>query len=153
IGVIPRYELFPAAKEQRAFPRAGAPFTLVFGGRISPSKNVETLLETVSYLQTAHEVSVRLALFGRFDEAPEVRDYRARIRRLIKTTPFTDRPRLVEGLGPDQWYRGSFETPILVSLSTFLSEDFGVSVAQAQARGWPCLLSDWGGHRDVRGPG
>jgi hypothetical protein len=153
IEVIPRYELYPAARIQREFPAPGEPFTLVFAGRISPSKNIETLLEAVSCLQTELLVPVRLVLFGRFDEEPSLRDYRMRIRKLLKTLPFADRPRLIEGLGPAEWQRRRFEKAVLVSFSTFLSEDFGVSVAQAQARGWPCLLSDWGAHRDVRGPG
>jgi len=36
-----------------------------------------------------------------------------------------------------------------VNLSTYLYEDFDVSLAQSLEAGWPAIISDWGGHRDV----
>jgi glycosyltransferase involved in cell wall biosynthesis len=164
VGVIPRYELYPTGALHREFPKAGEPFTLVFAGRISPTKNIEALVRTVSFLQTDHHIPVRLALFGRFDnelhvdrnpppDAEVFSDYEARIRDTIADCEWNEKPRLIQDCGPEEWYRRKLENPVLISLSTFLGEDFGVSIAQAQGLGWPCLLSDWGAHREVRGPG
>ena len=161
IGTIPRYELLAPAREQRPFPARSEPFTLVFSGRLSPTKNIEMLLKTTAFLQTVQKVPVELALFGSFDnelhvdhepppEGERLTDYRERVLQCIDELEWTARPRIIHGCGPDDWYRQKLVNPVLVSLSTFLGEDFGVSVAQAQALGWPCLISDWGAHRDVR---
>ena len=37
----------------------------------------------------------------------------------------------------------------MVNFSTFICEDYGVAVAQAQEAGIPMILSRWGGHCDV----
>lgn len=162
VGLIPRYELYPSSKKPRKFPKIGEAFTLVFGGRLSPTKNIELLLKTVSHLQTKKKIPVRLLLSGRFDNEQHMdrnippdfaKDYRQRVLRLIATSSWTVPPKLIHDRGPDQWHRGDLLNPVFVGLSTFIGEDFGVSVAQAQELGWPCLLSDWGSHRDVTGPG
>ena len=38
-----------------------------------------------------------------------------------------------------------------MQLSISSNEDFGVSLAQAQAMGMPAILSDWGAHKDAIG--
>lgn len=42
--------------------------------------------------------------------------------------------------------------PVFISFSKDTREDFNTACAKAQSAGWPCILSDWGGHRDVQGP-
>ena len=165
IGLIPRYELYPAApaSAQRNFPAKDEPFELVFAGRLSPTKNIEMLLKTVSFLQTEQDLEVGLSLFGPFDNADhgdreppvegEAFDYRARVLRCIEQCAWTRAPQLRHELGPDEWIPEAPPNPVFTSFSTYICEDFGVALAQAQAQGWPSLLTDWGAHRDVRGPG
>ena len=58
---------------------------------------------------------------------------------------------ILGNLGLD-WAKSDFgPRPVLVNFSTSPSEDFGVSVAQAQENGMGLVLSEWGAHLDVRG--
>jgi hypothetical protein len=67
--------------------------------------------------------------------------------------PWTKAPELRPKQPGGQWLRRDFINPVFVSLSTFICEDFGVAAEQARAAGWPCWLSDWGGHREIGGLG
>ena len=67
INLIPRYQLFPLPKKARTFPKIHEKFTLVYSGRISRVKNIETLLFSTSLLQTRFNLNVDLVLFGHFD--------------------------------------------------------------------------------------
>lgn len=158
VSVIPRYELFGASKSVRPFPKMSEKFTIVFGGRISPTKNIELLIKTAFFLQTELGVDVKLALIGPFDSEPlpdrdpqPLLNYQAVLEQAIQELPWRDPPKVLPKTDPDQWLRREFINPVFASFSSFISEDFGVSVAQAQEQGWPTLLSDWGAHRDVRG--
>lgn len=159
IGLVPRYELFPMAREAaHAFPDAKKPFHFVFAGRISPTKNIAILLRTVALLQTRHQLPVGISLFGEFDAQPhpdrgrrDAEDYRARILRLVEDIEWTRRPDFRGKVGPSEWLRAAPENPVYINFSTFICEDFDVSLAQAQAAGWPAIFTDWGGHREVRG--
>jgi hypothetical protein len=160
IGLIPRYELFPQGPDPRPFPPWSRPLTLVFAGRISPVKNIEALLGTVWHLQTEHKLPVTLRLIGEFDNQPhpeagrgKTGEYRAKIEELIEKLPWHQRPRLEPKSAPDEWYKKDFENPVLTNFSTFLCEDFDVSLAQAQSLGWPALITAWGGHLDAVGEG
>lgn len=65
--------------------------------------------------------------------------------------PWTKPPQYLGDFPEKQWLCGAYENPVAISLSTYLMEDFGVSLAQAQQAGWPCIVSDWGGHADIKG--
>ncbi len=158
IGVIPRYELFPTpARGTRAFPKANEPFTFVFGGRISPTKNVEMLIRTYWHLQ--RHLKARLVLCGDFDSMAhpdwgrrETADYRAHLERVVKSLRWKQPPEFLKKTAPSEWLKGKFENPVFTSFSTFIQEDFGVALAQAQSAGWPAWLTAWGGHLEcVRG--
>lgn len=158
IGVIPRYELFPTTSALTPFSSLQEPTTFVFAGRISAVKNIKMLLETVSSLQTDHNCAVQLALIGNYDNQThsdrgrfDHLKYQEDIEALIQQLPWKFRPSVTAKVGPYQWPLMKFTNPVYVNLSTFMCEDFDVSTAQAQSQGWPCLLSDWGGHQDVLG--
>jgi glycosyltransferase involved in cell wall biosynthesis len=159
IGLIPRYELFSAMAPARPLPHPSDVWNFVYAGRLSPTKNIRTLLHFVSQLQTLG-LNCDLHLMGDFDCLThpdrgrfESLDYEAEIHSLSKRLSWTSPPVFHPKTGHDLWFRTKLRDPVFLSLSTFLCEDYGVAVAQAQAQGWPCVISDWGGHRDVQGKG
>lgn len=156
IGAIPRHELAPEPRRSENFAKRGAPIDFVFGGRLSATKNLELLIRTVSRLQKDHRLDVSLVLSGDFDDRNhpdrgiwEGESYEAKIKELISGLPWTKKPRLKHGLEPDEWIGQKYANPVYVNLSTYVYEDFDVSLAQARTAGWPAIVSDWGGHRDV----
>lgn len=160
IGVIPRYELFPLHAPAREFPSISGEeeFTLVFAGRLSPTKNIEMLLRTVCFLQNEQNINVHLELFGDFDHQshPDFgrrteEGFRDRILKISENLNWKKPPIWHPKLGAEEWYQKDFKNPVLVNFSTFICEDFDVSLAQAQALGWPAWITEWGGHLDVIG--
>lgn len=162
IGIIPRYRLFPASPSSavKAPPVDESIIgrNFVFAGRISPTKNIEALLLSISDLQVNYRRRVTLDLFGSFDSEPHPDrgrrarpDYQEVIRDLVQRLPWVTAPTFHGKVEPDAWLRDDWASPCFISLSTFACEDFGVSLAQAQSAGWPAWLSDWGGHRDAIG--
>ncbi|MBY0415598.1 MAG: hypothetical protein K2Q18_15600 [Bdellovibrionales bacterium] len=69
---------------------------------------------------------------------------------LMLTLPWTNPPEVITGKGPDNWLNPSWKNPVIINLSIFPYEDFGVSLAEAQCKGWPAVLSAWGGHLDAQ---
>lgn len=160
VGVIPRARLESKPKATK-LPSLSKPFTLVFGGRLSASKNLELLIRTVHALQTEWDLDVELVLSGDFDDRMHPdrgtwrdEDYAGQTKSLIASLEWRRPPRLRHGLGPKNWIRQFYVRPVYVNLSTYVYEDFDVSLSQAREAGWPAIVSDWGGHRDVpSGPG
>ena len=159
ISVIPRYELFPIQKQLRpntfAQARCSEAFDLVFSGRVSPTKNIEAVVWLSYFLQTQYNIKARLILIGDFDNMysadrgmQEHLSYENQIKNLIQSLNWKVEPVLMAKLGAEEWLEQKFNSPILINLSTFVSEDFDVSLAQAQQQGWPSLITNWGGHRD-----
>ncbi len=158
IAVIPRYELFPKSNTQTPFPDLHNKCTFVYAGRISPTKNIETIIRTTYFLQQNHSYLIKLVLCGNFDNdchpsyGEEFEDnFSIKIKKLINDLEWTIRPQIINNLSSEEWPKQNFENPILFNLSTYMCEDFGVSIAQAQTFGWPCLISKWGGNCDVVG--
>lgn len=157
IGVVPRYELFPKSRRLRPPPRRKQPWTLVYAGRISLSKNFDFVLRVTSVLQTVQKLPVELAVIGDVDEIGIEElgvpgdGYDTYVANLVRSLPWTKAPEFLGSLPRDRWPSLAFARPVFVSFSRYFCEDFGVSVAQAQERGWPCVISDWGGHSDVVG--
>lgn len=147
VGVVPRYALFPLRARPKAFPPANQRWTLVFAGRLIEFKYVEMILRVVSFLQTVHEEPVDLVFYGSFI----TEQARARFWYLFHTLSWKSPPRVLKPSSPELWTKTRHRNPVFCTFSKFEKEDFGVSVAQAQSAGWPLILSDWGGHRDVEG--
>lgn len=161
VGIIPRYELFPLNIQEKKIEDylLSQKWTFVYAGRISPTKNIEFIIFFTYYLQKYENRQVELIFFGEFDnESFEDRgrfveeSYEEKIVQIITSLEdWENPPKFLGKHGADEWIEHSVENPILINMSTFMCEDFGVSVAQAQQKGWPCFLSDWGGHCDVEG--
>ena len=156
VGVIPRYDLFPASTKLVPFPNGDRPWTMVFGGRIVPPKHLEFAVRTVSYLQNEFGQKVQLKCFGTFANQARlnlqqgvVSNYEESIQKLCESLPFKFKPEFHPPKKNDEWLTG--ENNVCISFSSYHMEDFGVSVAQAQELGLPCIVTDWGGHRDVVG--
>ena len=139
-------------------PKGNTPLTFVFSGRLSPTKNIDSLIWCTYYLQKQFKVPVGLVLCGDFDnERPADRggeldfDYSQKIQDLSNSLDWNIQPRFLPKTDTDSWIDSNLKNPVFTSLSTFICEDFGVALAQAQRAGWPCLISDWGGHQEVRG--
>ena len=147
VGVIPRYELFPAPRKTRSLPSKSQEWTLVFSGRVRTGKNVDLCLRVTSLLQTRYGERVRLAVVGSF----RTEDHRQRFWFYYHALPWKFPPLLHQATDTSSWLKHLFRSPVLIALSEYFYEDFGVSVSQAQHAGWPCIVSDWGGHRDVSG--
>ena len=158
VALIPRYELWSMSAAPMPPPDPTQPMTFVYAGRVSRSKNIKTLLKTTSLLQTKHRLPVQLFILGAFDDEPNADfiethsiSYSTQIAKQIVEEQWETPPELIDGLGPREWMKLRFSQPVFVSFSTLLFEDFGVSVAQAEAKGWPTILSNWGGHLDTCG--
>ncbi|OUR93629.1 hypothetical protein A9Q84_19360 [Halobacteriovorax marinus] len=132
---------------------------LVYAGRLSRVKNIELLVQTVFYLQSIHNCQVRLNIIGSFeDESHDYwgyfteTSYENEIVKLINELDWKyAKPIVHTHVNWEEWPKKEFNKPHYISLSSFLSEDFAVSVAQAEEAQWPCILSNWGAHRDVSG--
>ena len=138
-----------APVQQRAEERV----RLVYAGRITAQKNVLMLMGT--FLKACQvRTGLELHVAGDFhDRGHHFHGYssdHAEFRRkffslmeasegLIHYHQFLSQEKLLE------LYDAS---DVFCSLSTYHDEDFGVSVAQAAARGLQLELSDWGGHWD-----
>lgn len=156
VAVLPRFRLFPLPKEMRPLP--GEQIDLVYGGRFATAKGILHLIEVSSLLQTRWKLDVRLYLCGDFDEMtshnrPQVfngrRQFQHQVRTLIRSLPWKTRPRIYRDLKPGEWLEKNYRNPVFVSFSQHTHEDFGVALAEAQARGWPAILSSWGAHLDA----
>jgi len=158
IGIIPRYTLFPASLNPTPFLGWSVETTLVYAGRISLVKQIELLLFTYLNLEMSG-ANVRLVFCGGFDdEYPGEQgliqqiDFKKKIENIVAVNKWKNPPIFLGQLGEYEWCKYNFVNPVFISLSTYIYEDFGVSVSQAQAEGMPCILSGWGGHMDIVGP-
>jgi hypothetical protein len=156
VGVIPRYELFPIKKRLRPFPSIDSEWTMIFGGRIVPSKNLDFALRTVSFLQNEFGQKVNLKCFGPIGNQARLNlheglkgSFEERIRSLCENLPFKMKPEFLPAQSGKQWLEG--KNSVCISFSSFHMEDLGVSIAQAQTNGMPCIMTEWGGHADVVG--
>jgi hypothetical protein len=154
IKVIQRNKLFHVNSKKRPFEKK---MTFISGSRISETKNIESYLYVVSKLQIDYQMDITPVLSGDFDNMSNIYSmkhdsfcYRKRIEKIINKLPWVIRPIIREGLDPEEWLNQNDHSPVFVSFSTFIGEDFGVSLAQAQEKGWPSIISNWGGHRDVQ---
>ncbi|HMK80983.1 MAG TPA: glycosyltransferase [Xanthobacteraceae bacterium] len=124
--------------------RAGAPrskadaeaFTVLFVGRIVPSKGQADLVEAFGYFHAQFERKSRLVLVGRYDDdghtgyAGEIRARAARLG-IAEHVVLTG---LVSDEALHEWYRSA---DLYVSLSQH--EGFGVPLVEAMAHGVPVL--------------
>lgn len=156
ISVIPRYKLFKDYPEK--FDLQLFDSELVYAGRISRVKNISLLIRTVHLLQKKSSRAIALKLIGDFDEVSHdyngvftKNSFEVEIKQLIASLDWIKEPIFIKRMSSDLWVSELSSKSIYISLSTYLSEDYAVSVAQAQEAGCPVVLSDFGGHSDVKG--
>jgi glycosyltransferase involved in cell wall biosynthesis len=114
---------------------AGAPFTILFVGRVTASKAQDELIAAYAAFTRRFTAPSRLVLAGAFD--PEEAGYLDRLNDLILEHDLTDQV-LLTGLVPDAelhaWYAAA---DLYVSMSHH--EGFGVPLVEAMAYGIPVL--------------
>ena len=157
INLIPRSLITkkPSKEAQNLIGNLEKPATLIFAGRLSAQKNITYLLLLYKELEVLN-LPVTLRLLGKFDDQYDEiygrrnhENYKEEVINLIRKLDFDNPPIIDESLGQNDWPNLDIKNPILISLSTYHCEDFGVSVTQAQEKGWPLILTDMLGHKGV----
>ncbi len=150
IGVLPRQALFPQITPEHEFPPSDSNFTLVYSGRFVSNKNFDIFLRVASELQTEYGFrNMKVKAYGFYPVLEQ--ELSSTFAYLVLKLKWINAPEFYTEAGPHEWVTDTKGDSVIMSLSKHRREDFGVSVAQAQVAGWPCILSDWGGHRDVSG--
>lgn len=154
IHVIPRYELFSKGTEKAI--DLHSDLQVVYSGRLSSQKNIEMFLAFASILQESLTVNVEILLMGEWDNhGPKhrgryaINSYKEIVGAFNQSLNFKTPPVYLNDLDHDEWMGQLKSNCLMVNFSTFICEDYGVSVAQAQEAGIPMILSKWGGHCDV----
>ena len=152
IGVIGRFETQIEIQK----PNFKKTVNLIYAGRLSLAKNVTSLIRLTSELQIKHNCEVILDIFGLPDDLEdpslgrfESFDLNHEIQEIIQKLKWIELPRFHKSVPQGKWLEIARPNPVFISLSTSMHEDFGTAAEIATQAGWPCLLSDWGGHADA----
>lgn len=158
INLIPRIFLtneLETQKYSKLPTQEDTPIDLVFSGRLSAQKNITYLLLLYKELELLN-LNIRLHLYGSFDDQYDEifgrrsqENYKENVMSLIQSLGFNNPPIINENLSKTQWTETSLQRPVLISLSTYHGEDFGVSITQAQEKGWPLIITDMLGHQCI----
>jgi hypothetical protein len=157
LGIIDRSHLFIPSSTKKSF-ALNSESTLVFGGRLSPQKNIEFLIFTLFHLQILFSKDVKLLLLGDFDDVYhkdilglKFTSYKQKIFNLIEQLPWPgEKPSIVSELNQQEWLNYLPANGFFLTSSDLISEDFSVSAAQCEEIGYPMLLPSWAGLKDVR---
>lgn len=157
VSVLPRDFLF-LTPESFSLPDSGKDaIEFVYAGRLTASKRILTMIWSVFYLQQSG-INATLSLYGeffqeeKFCDCPGLNPYKENVLSLISRLQWKHPPRLLGNVESSDWLKHDpARTPVYYSLSVLPFEDFSVSVAQAQELGWPCVLSNWGAHKEIPG--
>lgn len=156
VKCIPRYDLFEKAPLKTL--NFDQPIKLVYSGRLSSQKNIEFFLAFAASVERLSSSPVYTMLLGKWDNwIPKHRgryiidSYQTNTHYFLSKLKFKNSPVFIEDMGPEEWLNYLEGNALLVSFSTSIAEDYGVSIAQAQELGAPLMISDWGGHGDVEG--
>lgn len=155
VNVISRYELFEKSSDEKKLD-LNSDIQIIYSGRLSSQKNIEMLLAFSSILQEKTDKNIELLLLGEWDNhIPKhrgryvIESYQKHIADFCEEINLQITPKFINHLGHHEWPELLGDNCLMANFSTFVCEDFGVSVAQAQALGIPMILSKWGGHCDV----
>ena len=142
IRVIPRAELFRPTNQFIKLNKS-EPINIIFSGRTDePQKNFQLVCQVVSQIQLIMSQKIMFHICGPHLDPIQIK---------LATAPlkWKNKPIILGDLGTNWTKKFKIKNPILINLSTFIGEDFGVSVAQAQEAGGPIIISNWGGHTDI----
>lgn len=152
VGVVPRYQLIPRAKEESPFPNMKKPWSLVYSGRMTEDKGFLFFLKVAHLLQQKFKLPVTPVIFGIKElPNPETARFNKKVRKLLSELEWKIPPSIWTNLAPGEWTQVKLTHPVLFNFTWYAKDDFGVSVSEAQQEGWPVLLSAWAGNLDVRG--
>src|SRR5690606_10749987 len=106
---------------------------LVYAGRLSPAKNITTLLKLTHQLQD-HGLNVTLDIYGDYNLLPNEAfgrytpiPIRQLIDELIYSRKWTTVPKFHGTVPQGQWIQHEYKNPVFISLSTSMYEDFGTA--------------------------
>lgn len=159
VSSIDRYELFPKNRES-TFNEISIPMNFVFSGRLATAKGILHVLEFIYTLQTVFYLPAQLHIFGGFSEMIPYnfrseklsnQNLEISIQSIVSRPDWIWKPRFYGALPEDKWLNQVPKGSIYINLSQHSHEDFGVSLARAQQKNLPCILSKWGSHLDVKG--
>lgn len=154
-NLISRYDLFPQSRVYDFDMEKEMNF--IFAGRLSYQKNIPYLLYFIKAC-SEQGLSLKAHLYGEYDN--QFHEHLGRrslmplqvvLEKIIEEEELRDIVFFRGFVDSKAWVETSVDQPIAVSMSTFIGEDFGVSLAQAQEKGWPILCSAFGGHKDIYG--
>jgi glycosyltransferase involved in cell wall biosynthesis len=134
VGYIDRYKFFDLSKKRYSL---GSSQSFVIAQRDFPGKNLAAALELAFELRRTKFPRHPIYVCGPRAEPSALQGY--------------DGITFLGDLGSHWFNDPHLRRAALVNLSTSHHEDFGISIAQAQARGMPIIVSDWFAHKDVRG--
>lgn len=141
IGLIPRIALGKQTAQKAV--RQDAPVDFIYAGRLNRDKNLEGARDFIASFPRFRRKKNRFLIFSQdLNQQKSYEDIEKKLRHPGFTLELRNNPR---------WFSEKFHNPVFISLSHALSEDFGVSSFLAQKKGWPTILSDWGGHADLTG--
>lgn len=157
VSIIPRSLLYKSIVNQEPFNLKEQQIELVYSGRLTSSKRILTMLWSVYFLQKKHDLNFQFSLYGdflmeeKFCECPGVNPYKSKVLELLECLDWNVKPVWKGLVRPEEWTENHSLLPVYFSLSVLPFEDFSVSIAQVQEKGWPCILSKWGAHNDLGG--
>ncbi len=157
VNVIPRYDFVEKNRVEKKLD-LNSDIQLIYSGRLSSQKNIEMVLAFASILQERIKPDVNLVLLGDWGDQPpksrgrfKIESYKKSVEDFQAQLKWRNEPRIENSFGPGEWTQVIDSNSLLINFSTYVHEDFGVSIAEAQETGVPMLLSKWGGHCDVVG--
>lgn len=134
-------------------------FLICYAGRLSFQKNIFLLIKIFVEI-AANDKKAHLMLCGNFDDLgfAEIglrlgsNAYQAKIMSYVDSVPAEIKKRIHFSGNLDKSELSSVlsASDLLISLSTYILEDFGLSPVQALLSGTPVVLTDWGGYRDLK---
>lgn len=129
------------------------PYRILYAGRQNLQKKMDIVINiTAELIRRGHDVALTVA--GHDDKAPfseiGMRDCRGGSALLERARHVLGSRLQVVGQVPRSRLAALYDASCLnIAPSTFQSEDFGFSAAEAMARGCPTLSSAWGGFFDT----
>ncbi len=144
------------APQRKAWGIKDSERAFVFTGRLTRQKRIHSLIRAFADVLGEQKIpTAHLFLYGNSDNIGDPflgiwesqGEYFRKIDRIYQELPGKVRERIhFMGNVPNEELRAVYQAAdVLVNLSVHNDEDFGMSVAEAQASGLPCILSDWGG--------
>ena len=119
--------------KKRTGKERGGPISLLYVGRVEKYKGIQFILGAMAELKEAHEISSSLTIVGEGNYANELRNSSKRL-------GLEGAVRWVTRLPPETLDREYANADVLLLLSQ--TEAYGLVVAEALARGTPCIVSN-----------